>query len=160
MREPGIMAERRDDFEENEDFGDEEDILDLHMPKDSAAKRGGGAKQIGKKRNRGRRGRDKTRFRQSWTFSFISYCCRSATGFSNCSLSQDVLSSCLALCVSFSLRSLFKTFWTVSKSRKLFLRLVVCCEDLWLHVLVITSFWKFNQEHEKRIRIAMTLCCL
>lgn len=65
MREPGIMAERRDDFEENEDFGDEEDILDLRMPKDGAAKRGGGAKQVGKKRNRGRRGRDKTRFRQS-----------------------------------------------------------------------------------------------
>ena len=65
MREPGVMAERRDEFEEDEDFGDEEDILDLRVPKDSGAKRGTGAKQTGKKRNRGRRGRDKTRFRQS-----------------------------------------------------------------------------------------------
>jgi len=65
MREAGVMAERRDEFEENEDFGDEEDILDLRMPKDSGANRGTGAKQTGKKRNRGRRGRDKTRFRQS-----------------------------------------------------------------------------------------------
>ena len=65
MREPGIMAEGRDEFEENEDFGDEEDILDLRMPKDSGAKRGTRTKQTGKKRNQGRRGRDKTRFRQS-----------------------------------------------------------------------------------------------
>ena len=65
MREPGVVAERRDEFEENEDFGDEEDILDLRVPKDSGAKRGTGAKQSGKKRDRGRRGRDKTRFRQS-----------------------------------------------------------------------------------------------
>lgn len=65
MRDAGVMAERRDDCEENEDFGDEEDILDLRMPKECGAKRGGGGKQSGKKRNRGRRGRDKTRFRQS-----------------------------------------------------------------------------------------------
>ena len=65
MREPGAMAESRDDFEENEDFGDEEDILDLRVPKESGAKRGSGGKESGKKRNRGRRGRDKTRFRQS-----------------------------------------------------------------------------------------------
>ena len=61
----GVMAERRDDLEENEEFGDEEDILDLRMPKENGAKRGGGGKQPGKKKNRGRRGRDKTRFRQS-----------------------------------------------------------------------------------------------
>lgn len=65
MRDPGAMAERRDDFEENEDFGDEEDILDLRVPKESGAQRGSGGKQTGKKRNRARRGRDKTRFRQS-----------------------------------------------------------------------------------------------
>lgn len=65
MRDAGVKTERRDDYEENEDFGDEEDILDVRMPKECGAKRGGGGKQPGKKRNRGRRGRDKTRFRQS-----------------------------------------------------------------------------------------------
>ncbi|KAL9951636.1 hypothetical protein ACROYT_G044338 [Oculina patagonica] len=65
MRDAGVRAERREDREENEDFGDEEDLLDVRMPKECGAKRGGGGKQPGKKKNRGRRGRDKTRFRQS-----------------------------------------------------------------------------------------------
>lgn len=62
MREAGDEVERRHDLEEGEDYGDDEDILDLRMPKGSGPKGGGGGKA--KKRNQGRRARNKTRFRQ------------------------------------------------------------------------------------------------
>lgn len=64
MREAGDEVERRHDLEEGEDYGDDEDILDLRMPKGSGPKGGGGGKA--KKRNQGRRARNKTRFRQPW----------------------------------------------------------------------------------------------
>lgn len=150
MREPGVMAKGRDEFEENEDLGDEEDILDLRMPKDSGAKRGTGAKQTGKKRNQGRRGRDKTRFRQSWIVSFIIYWCCSVLSVSNYSWCEGVLRSCLAcLLLLDSFRNSFKTVQRMFKIRESFLWVVVCYEDLQLNGLVdclLLSCWKINQE--------------